>query len=240
MAIRLFTGFVGSGKSYAATALGCQIADAPLGKGWVIANFPIKPKKTFLSRFRKKKFTSPRWIYKDNEEMTVEFLVKKSLAMGWDKKESSALIIFDEASIPFNSRNWNKPDRLQWIKFLSQSRKFGYDFIFITQDSKMLDKQIRALCEHEVQHKRMNAMFPFNILSLFRITVFAAVSFWNGVKTRGTVKMYIYNKSIANRYDTLRIFDNEEYTNDSDSFLKGFGVAEGSLEVAVIVEGETA
>lgn len=210
MAIKLLTGFVGSGKSFAATKKGCQIADAPMGKGWVIANFPIKPKKTLFSKYRKKKFNNPRWIYKNNEELTVQFLVQKSLEMGWNKKESSALIIFDEASIPFNSRNWNKPDRMEWIEFLSQSRKFGYDFYFITQDAKMIDKQIRALCEYEVQHKRMNAMFPFFLLNPFKITVFAGIAFWNGVKTRGTVSMYIYSKSVADRYDTLRLFNQVE------------------------------
>ncbi len=240
MSIKLYTGFVGSGKSYAATKLGTLIADAPLGKSWVIANFPIKPKKTMFSKWRKKKFNSPRWIYKNNQELSVQFLVKKSLEMGWNKKESSALIIFDEASIPFNSRNWNKPDRMEWIEFLSQSRKFGYDFIFITQDGKMIDKQIRALCEYEVQHKRLNAMFPFNILSLFRITVFAGIGFWNGIKTRGTVSMYIYSKAVANRYDTLRIF-NEKVEPQKDSDLrKGAGSAGGSLGDGTVIEGEPA
>lgn len=210
MAIKLLTGFVGSGKSYAATKIGVTIADAPMGKGYVIANFPIKPKKKFLSRFRKNKFNSPRWIFKKNDELTVQFLIQKSLEMGWNKKESSCLVIFDEASIPFNSRNWNKPDRMEWIEFLSQSRKFGYDVYFITQDAKMLDKQIRSLCEYEVQHKKMNNMFPFFILSWFNITFFAGVAFWNGVKTRGTVRLYFYSKSVADRYDTLRLF------NDAD------------------------
>ena len=213
MAIKLYTGFVGSGKSYAATKLGIQVADAPLGKGYVIANFPIKPKKTMFSKFRKKKLNNPRWIFKKNEELTVEFLIKKSLEMGWNKKESSALVIFDEASIPFNSRNWNKPDRMEWIELLSQSRKFGYDFIFITQDAKMLDKQIRALCEYEVQHKKMNSMFPFSVLSLFKVTCFAGIAFWNGMgmrNSKGSLRLYFYSSAVANRYDTLNLFNYDE------------------------------
>ena len=153
------------------------------------------------------------------------------MEMGWNKKESSALVIFDEASIPFNSRNWNKPDRMEWIEFLSQSRKFGYDFIFITQDAKMLDKQIRALCEYEVQHKKMNNMFPFMILTPFKISVFASIGFWNGVKTRGIVSMYIFNKSVANRYDTLALFNYEDETTKpvGEAGAKGAGSAGGSL-----------
>lgn len=208
MTIELFTGFVGSGKSYAAVKIGTQIADATLGKKYVIANFPVTPKKTFMSFLRKKKEVESRWIYKKNEELTVDYLIKQSLDKGWNKKEGSCLIIFDEASIPFNSRNWNSSDRMDWIKFLTQSRKFGYDFIFITQDGRMLDKQIRSLCEYEVQHKKMNNMMYFKWLSIFRITLFAGVQFWNGVKYgKGSLRLYIYRKNVADRYDTLNLFD---------------------------------
>lgn len=208
LAIKLYTGFVGSGKSYAAVKIGTQIADASLGKGFVIANFPVTKKRALFSKFRKVKEKDNRWIYKANEELTVSYLIKKSIEMGWNKKESSCLIIFDEASIPFNSRSWNSPDRLEWIKFLTQSRKFGYDFVFITQDGKMLDKQIRALCEYEVQYKKLNNMIYFSWLSLFKVTLFAGISYWNGVKSsKGQMSLYFYRKSVANRYDTLNLFD---------------------------------
>lgn len=208
MTIELYTGFVGSGKSYAAVKLGTNIADAALGKRHVIANFPVTKKKTLFSRFRKVKEKDTRWIYKTNEELTVQFLVSESVKNGWNEKEGSCLIIFDEASIPFNSRNWNSADRMDWIKFLTQSRKFGYDFIFITQDGRMLDKQIRALCEYEVQHKKLNNMMYFSWLSLFRITLFAGISYWNGMKySKGSLRLYVYKSSVADRYDTLNLFD---------------------------------
>lgn len=223
MTIELKTGFVGSGKSYAATKDGISIADASLGKKFVIANFPIKNKKSNfiskkLSNFFKTKEKQSRWIYKNNEELTVEFLMKTSLEKGFNKKEGSCLIIFDEASIPFNARSWNDKNRLKWIEFLSQSRKFGYDFIFITQDAKMLDKQIRALCEYEVQYKKLNNMMYFKWLSLFRVTLFAGVSYWNGVRnSKGSLKLYFYSKKVADRYDTLRLFgqDSEKDLKDS-------------------------
>lgn len=211
MAIELYTGFVGSGKSYAAVKIGTQIADAPLGKRWVVANFPIKPKENVISKvFFKKKKQKSRWIYKKNEHLTPRFLIDKSIEMGWNKQEGSCLVIFDEAGIPFNARSWNKSDRMEWIEFLSQSRKFGYDFIFITQHRDMIDKQIRNLCEYEVQHKKLNNMHVFRILSVFKITLFAGISFWNGMKKeRGSLRLYFYRKSVADRYDTLRIFNNE-------------------------------
>lgn len=216
MAIELFTGFVGSGKSFAATKIGCNIADAPAGKKYVVANFPVKPKKKLMAKIPliKKYIKNPeknmRWIYKDNDDLTVDYLVTESLKRGWNKKEGSALIIFDEASIPFNARSFQRNDRMEWIKFLTQSRKFGYDVIFITQDARMLDKQIRSLCEYEVVHKKLNNMFAFKWLSLFRLTLFAGVSYWNGLNakyTRGQLRLYFYSKKIADRYDTLRLFD---------------------------------
>lgn len=215
MAIELYTGFVGSGKSYAAVKNGVQIADAVLGKRFVVANFPVTEKKTLFSRFRKVKTKPTRWIYKNNQELTVQFLVDKSLEMGWDKKEGSCLVIFDEASIPFNSRTWNRPDRMEWIEFLTESRKFGYDVIFITQDTGLLDKQIRKLCEYEVQYKKLNNMIYFKWLSLFRITLFGGISYWNGIRgSKGQLKLYFYNKAVAERYDTLKKFNTSRVSSN--------------------------
>lgn len=216
MTIELYTGFVGSGKSFCATKLAINIIDAPLSKKYVIANFPIRAKRKlfhFIYKDEKKYHPLRRWIYKPNEELTVDYLINKSLEMGWNKKESSCLLIFDEASIPFNARTFNRKDRLDWIKFLSQSRKFGYDVIFITQDARMIDKQIRALCEYEVVHKKLNNMFALSWLSLLRLTVFAQVKYWNGTNaryTRGQLRLIRYNKKVAARYDTLRLFEVKE------------------------------
>ncbi|HEX5519995.1 MAG TPA: zonular occludens toxin domain-containing protein [Candidatus Nitrosocosmicus sp.] len=208
MVIELFTGFPGGGKSFNATKIGTQLADGRFHDKYVIANFPIKPKKTLFSRWRKVKENKPRWIYKTNEELTVQYLVQLSIDKGWVDKESSALIIFDEAGIPFNSRAWNAKDRMEWIQFLSQHRKFGYDVIFITQDGKMIDRQIRSLAEYEVVHRKMNNMFAFKWLSLFRITLFACVSYWNGERFgKGQLRLQVYNKKTALRYDSMNLFD---------------------------------
>lgn len=221
MAIEIYTGFVGSGKSYHATERGCEIADAPKGKRWVISNFPIKPKKKLLAKIPyfkkliKEQYNKPRWIYKPNEELTVEYLIKTSREKGFYGNESSCLIIIDEAGIMFNSRDWNiKPEeRKAWIKFLAQSRKFGYDVVFIAQDVRMMDRQIRSLAEYEVQHKKMNNWFIFKFVP---VTVFACVSFWNGVRNiRGALYMSVYKKSIADRYDTMALFDLNEKETDA-------------------------
>lgn len=226
--IEIYSGFVGSGKSFHAVRRGVIIADAPAGKRYVVANFPIKPKKKFLAKiplinkFIKNHYNKPRWIYKPNDELTVDLLLELSQKMGWYGKESQALLIFDEAGIPFNARDWNaKPkERMRWIEFLSQSRKFGYDVVFIAQDLRMLDRQVRSLAEYEVQHKKMNNWFIFRFLP---ITVFACVSFWNGMRnTRGTLELCVYSKRIAERYDTLRLFG---YGADVEAFIGEGGPA---------------
>lgn len=214
--IELYTGFVGSGKSYHATARGVEIADAPKGKRWVIANFPIKAKKRFFAKLPfiknkiKKQYNEPRWIYQDNDNLKVDYLIKTSHEMGWYGKESQCLIIIDEAGILFNSRDWNvkADERKKWIAFLSQSRKFGYDVVFIVQDGRMLDRQIRSLAEFEVQHKKMNSWALFRIMP---ITIFACVSFWNGIRNvRGSLEMCVYKKAVADRYDTMALFNSDK------------------------------
>lgn len=214
--IEIYTGFVGSGKSYHATRRAVTIADAPKGKRYVIANFPIKPKKKMIAKLPligkkvKEPFNKPRWVFKTNDQMTVDFLINKSHEMGWYGKESQCLLILDEAGIIFNSRDWNvKPqERKDWIAFLSQSRKFGYDVIFIVQDVRMLDRQIRSLAEYEVQHKKINNM---SLLKFSPVTIFACVSFWNGVRNlRGSLELCTYKKSVADRYDTMGLFGYEE------------------------------
>lgn len=212
MMIEIYTGFVGSGKSFHVTKRATTIADAPAGKRYVVANFPIKPKKKFLAKipFIKNRladqYNKPRWLFKDNSDMTVDYLIKLSDEMGWYGKESQCLLIIDEAGIVFNSRDWNvKPaERKDWIKFFTQSRKLGYDIVLVVQDSRMLDRQIRSLCEFEVQHKKVNSWFIFKYVP---VTIFAAVSFWNGIKSmRGSLELCLYSKAVADRYDTLKLF----------------------------------
>lgn len=231
MTIELYTGFPGAGKSYAATKEGVTVSDSVFNKKYVIANFPIKDKKKLLHFTKKKeedKYIESRWIYKENEELTVRFLVEKSKEMDWIGKEGSCLVLFDEASMPFNSRDWNAPDRRDWIKFLSQHRKFGYDFIMITQDANMLDKQIRALAEYETVFRRLNSNVMFSWLSIFRITLFAGIKYWNGMKyTRGSMRIYKYSKSVGDRYDTSNLFNYEDDMEGLEDEMSEVSVKKG-------------
>src|SRR5579885_1826615 len=118
--LSLYTGAVGSGKSYHAIELGLDWLR--VGKN-VIANFPIKPPEKFLFKRDKERWDKKlkRWHYL--EEITVEYLMALSLENGWFGHESKCLVIIDEAGVMFNSRDWQteSKNRMKWIKFVSQS-----------------------------------------------------------------------------------------------------------------------
>ena len=123
--IYLYTGGVGSGKSYHCIR---DIMDRLYSKKYVVANFPVR----FTER-EKKKGIDKRFLYDD--EPTPKKLISYSLEKNFYGKEGKALLVIDEAGIFFNSRDWQikSAERKEWIKFFSQSRKFGYDVIMVAQ-----------------------------------------------------------------------------------------------------------
>lgn len=216
--ITLYTGSVGSGKSFHATALGLEW----IKRKYVIANYPIRPPRRILPWQRKRVAAEmERWIFED--EITPEYLIAKSIEMGWMGKESSCLVQIDEAGIIFNSREWQTAakSRTKWIKFLSQSRKFGYDFVFIAQSDRMIDRQIRGLVEYDVKHLKANNSFLFSFLFFLRITLFMYVYKWYHTNVKANLRFGRYKKSIAERYDTMRTFNLDELTYEIEKMYEG-------------------
>lgn len=70
--------------------------------------------------------------------------------------EHQTLLCLDECQELFNTRTWNRKDRLEWASFFRQHRKYGYDVILVSQDDKVVDKQIRAVLEYEIEHRCVN------------------------------------------------------------------------------------
>ena len=67
-------------------------------------------------------------------------------------RESSRLVVVDEAQLWFNCRDWQKRHEVRaWLSWFSQHRKFGCDVLLVTQDLKMVDAQIRSLAEQEIR-----------------------------------------------------------------------------------------
>jgi len=194
--IELYLGSVGSGKSYHALRRGLEKISCRPAR-YVVANFPIK------CRNKKDK---ERWIFLDNDDLTVDMLIKISLEKGFIGKEGHALLIIDEAGINFNSRDWNikGEERKKWVKFFSQSRKFGYDVILVAQDERMIDRQIRSCAEYRVFHRLANRFSWFKLLPF---KLFFYVSFWCGGNFRGGLQLDVLLPWVARRYDSMRLFD---------------------------------
>lgn len=70
--------------------------------------------------------------------------------------ENQTLLVIDECQELFNSRSWNKKDRIEWCSFFRQHGKYGYDVYLISQDDNVIDKQIRAILQYEYEHRCVN------------------------------------------------------------------------------------
>lgn len=228
--IYLYSGTPGSGKSYHAVA----VIAHKLGrrdKNRVIANFPLTGKKI-----------TPRFEYWDNSDIAIGRLMDYARQHHRLGVEGQTLVVIDEAQCIFNSRDWNgkgvlhsalkrQPDsRMDWIKFFSQHRKFGYNVILIAQSDKMLDKQIRSLIEYDVKHIKMNNGFFF-----FLPTSFLAVEKWYGQRMKLGQEVIWYRKRVAAMYDSYALFD---ALTDTDS-AQGEPRSGGSPCAASVPPAET-
>ncbi len=166
--IYFFTGKPGNGKSLHMA----QIIDHALRHGQnVIANFDIddrflwtdknckkfgwfiyEPNKYWLNNCYRNK--SDSFTYLDGLYNFARYCHKKNKRR--QILEHQTLLVFDECQELFNTRTWNRKDRLEWCTFFRQHRKFGYDIYLISQDDKVIDKQIRNILEYEIEHRCVN------------------------------------------------------------------------------------
>lgn len=211
--IWLYSGTPGSGKSYHAV---CDIIKKlkRKDKNKVIANFSL-----FLPNDLKNNF-----LYVDNSDLTIEFLTNFAIENHIFGQEGQTLVVIDEAQILYNSRDWgtNSKKRMSWIKFFSQHRKFGYNFILIAQFDKMIDRQIRSLIEYEVSHMKVNNFFWF-----LPITSFLCVERWYGQKMKVGHNILFYRKKISNYYNSYMAFDNSLPSNWGEGSPLGEGTPKG-------------
>lgn len=70
--------------------------------------------------------------------------------------EDQTLLVLDECQELFNTRSWNRNDRLEWCSFFRQHGKYGYNVYLISQDDKVIDKQIRSILQFEFEHRCVN------------------------------------------------------------------------------------
>lgn len=194
----LFSGTPGSYKSYHAVKE--AISWLKLGNN-LITNFPLNYK-----NYLKKPI---KGVYEcvNNIDLTVDYLIDFAVEHHHKGVKAQTLVIFDEASIKFNSRDFNMHDRMQWINFFANHRHFNYDVILITQQDRMLDRQIRGLIETEYKHRAVKnyKLLGMLINALFR-GCFMCVEIWYPCKLKNGSMFYIFNRKIASCYDTMALF----------------------------------
>lgn len=203
MALAIYTGSVGSGKSYHAVK---DIVEKLSYRrhNTVVANFGI----TFNEK-HVRKGVDRRFFYVSDEQLeTPDHLMHLAIRNDWVGVEGRTLLVIDEAAVYFNSRDWNaKGDvRMKWIKFIVNSRKWGYDIVFISQDIRMIDRQMRSIIEHNVQHAKLNNFAWFKLIP---IPIFVTVKRWLVADFKGQVRFHLLLPWVARRYDTMKLFDPE-------------------------------
>ena len=197
--IYFYSGTPGSGKSlHCARDIYNKLF---IKKENVIANFPINEQ--MLNKKKKK----GKFEYVSNLEMTPNYFIDYAKKNHIPNKENQTLVIIDECQILFNPRTWNDKNRLSWIEFFTQHRKYGYNFILISQFDRLVDRQIRSLFEYEVKHRKAN---NFKILNMLPIKLFVAVTVWYGIKEKVNAEFFLFRKKYANLYNSYKDFEKKK------------------------------
>lgn len=195
--IWLYSGTPGSGKSLnSARAIYYNLVRY---KRDVIANFPIN--ETSLE----KKKSKGSFTYINNKDLSAQYLIELAKDRGYlkNKKEGQCLVVIDEASLLFNSRTWNEKGRKEWLDLFTHHRKYGYNFILVTQFIGQLDKQIRPLIEYDFIHRKWN---NFGFMQYVPIPLFLVIEKSNQIKMKNGSSTFFYNKKIGKLYDTYLDF----------------------------------
>lgn len=226
--IYLYTGTPGSGKSYHAA----EVVDRALKRGLpVIANFQVN---TSINKRYKGDY-----VYIPTLEMNVDTFENYAREHFDSSKrnEHQGLIIIDEAQIPFNSRDGLNKNRMRWLEFFSQHRHYFYDIILITQNDRMLDRQIRSLVETEYKHRKLTNYGAKGMLMIviFR-KMFVAVQYWYPIQERVGSEFFNLRKRVCALYDTFKQFDKPQdgekqeaaQTSDIKSRIAAFNARTGA------------
>lgn len=206
--IYLYTGVPGSGKSLHAAN---DVRWALNHNRPVIANFELS---------KNAPVAHPElYRYVPNAEITPELLVGFAEDY-WQScpgrfRENFLVFVADEAQLLWNSRRWSDKQRMGFLEFLSQHRKYGFKIIMIAQSAKMIDNQFRMLVETEVNHRRADTMgFLGTMLSLpFGGNVFCRVTYLFQTGERlGSDWAIAHGRDMA-MYDTYATFRRQELLN---------------------------
>ena len=145
-------------------------------------------------------------------ELTVDLLLRCSMGVralkGGKLQEGYILLVIDESQILFNSRDYGRGDRRDWLSFFSQHRKLGYNVVLVAQYDRMLDRQIRALVEYEYVHRKISnfGTIGFVLGMFFGGNLFVCVKKWYPMKEKIGSEFFIAKRKYYSLYDTFTMF----------------------------------
>lgn len=200
--IMFFEGTPGSGKSLHTAR--CLYMWLKKGKP-VICNFDINL--SLIKTAKKKEF-----VFKNNSDLTPAFLIEYAKeyakAHGGHVKEGSLILVIDECQLLFNSRDWGRGDRSDWLHFFTLHRHLGYDIILVAQFDRMIDRQIRSLIEYTYIHRKVsNFGWKGKFISMFALgNLFVCVKVWYPLKEKVGSEFFRAKKRYYRLYDTYLLF----------------------------------
>lgn len=198
--IYLYSGTPGSGKSLHVAEL---IYNSKNGFYSVIGNIPVEKTHKKIS-----------YTFCDNFHITPDFLISfsKKYFETHRFREGRLKLVIDEAQLLFNSREWQKEGRAEWLSFFTQHRKYGYDIYLIAQFDRMLDRQIRSLIEYEFVHRKVsNFGWKGKLFSFWAMgRLFVCVKIWYPMKEKTGSEFFLMHKKYYKLYDTFSTWEAPE------------------------------
>ena len=207
--ITLLYGQPGTGKSTLASGL---ILDAMRDTRRVVANFAVDASPACL---RPGVALSEGFVEVLPSRPSYSQLC--AIGHGWlvkadhGREDRSGLLVLDEIGGWINSRSWADKDRQSIIDWFLQSRKRGWDIIFIAQHPNLIDKQVReAVVEGYARIRRTDRMkIPLTNVSLPRAHI--AIARYGLELNAPRLQTWVYRGSTEQKcFASYAIFDQEQ------------------------------
>lgn len=156
MALYLYYGKVGDGKSYhvVATEILPAVRD---GRKMYVYMDGLNPRR--LSQFAGRNANVVLWDSVDQVREACEIEVDDREGVGL-KVDRGSLIVVDEAQMVWDSREWQKTGK-QALAFFEYHRHFGLDAVLITQSPGRLDKGLVRLANECLHVKNLRFLSTF-------------------------------------------------------------------------------
>lgn len=225
-AINMVTGHLGAGKSYYGVRKAFQYLAA--GK-FVMLNFdligPWYSTAASLTFSKKQKLRgSPgfyermRYILRHCYRFYDQSQLYEWTLPGDPAKEDRGLLVVDEAGLRNNTKTWKERgdkakeetgDQLAELEWFVHMRKLGWTCLMLTQDSDMVDKQVRGTTSNEIHLRNLQKVkLPLVGKPVSRKPFFIAVNYYHEGKSKmiNGRESYRLDKKLARHYKSNYMF----------------------------------